>query len=72
MQCGQCSHWDIDDNDEVRCMWYDKPIKEVRDCPVRDLDTHVAQRKFAYMLLNIIAENKRFLFRGNQVINIKK
>lgn len=72
MQCGLCSHWDINDNDEVECMWYGKPISEVRDCPVRGLDTNVTLRRFAHVLLDIIAKNRRFLFHGDQVINIKK
>lgn len=35
VKCLPCSHWCIDENDEMFCQWYGEKCGNVKVCPVR-------------------------------------
>lgn len=71
IQCSCCSHWCLDENENMFCQWYGESCEKIKDCPVRSLDMMQGQKRLAWTILDIIAKNRRYVIYQNKVLKPK-
>lgn len=71
ISCAACSHWSFNNDDTMFCQFYGKNCTEVKECPVRSLDNVLAQKRLAWTIIRIIAQNRQFVMRGNSLLTPK-